>query len=60
MSNPAYVRDKRSHAILNTDDREYQNIKVLRERNKKINRLQAEVDNIHSELAQIKELLKNR
>lgn len=60
MSSKNYIRDAITHAVLNTNDLEYQNIVVLRNRNKKLAKVEEEMNIMREELAQIKQLLLQR
>jgi hypothetical protein len=52
-----FVKDPFSQAVINTDDAEYRRILTERERAKKVESLCCDVDNIKSELSDIKTLL---
>jgi hypothetical protein len=52
-----FVKDPFSQAVINTDDAEYNRILAERERAKKVDALCHDVDNIKSELSDIKTLL---
>lgn len=52
-----YVKDPFSQAVINTDDAEYNRVLTERERAKKVAALCGDVDNIKSELSDIKTLL---
>lgn len=52
-----FVKDPFSQAVINTDDAEYNRIVAERERAKKVATLCHDVDNIKSELSDIKTLL---
>lgn len=52
-----FVKDPFSQAVINTDDAEYNRILTERERAKKVAALCHDVDNIKSELSDIKTLL---
>lgn len=57
MNMPSYIKDNKSGAIINTDDRELSRIKALRLENKKSNDVLSRLSNIESELKEIKGLL---
>jgi hypothetical protein len=52
-----FVKDPFSRAVINTDDADYNRILLERERAKKLATLTSDVDNIKSELMDIKTLL---
>lgn len=57
-----FVRDTKSRALINTDhaarDEYYSKVKLLSANKNQINTLNKEVDNLKSELSEIKNLLK--
>lgn len=52
-----FVKDPISQAVINTDDAEYIRVMTERERAKKLAALSYDVDNIKSEMTEIKQLL---
>lgn len=56
-STSGFVKDPSSQAIINTDDADYNRVMLERERAKKLATLTSDVDNIKSELMDIKTLL---
>jgi hypothetical protein len=52
-----FVKDPFSRAVINTDDADYNRILLEREKAKKLATLTSDVDNIKSELMDIKTLL---
>ncbi len=54
-----YIRDPHTHAVLNTNDVEYQNMKILRNRNKSLINMQNELNDLRREMTLLKQLLEN-
>lgn len=52
-----YIKDPQSQAVINTNDAEYNRVLAERAKAKEIGRLTKDVDNMKSELTEIKHLL---
>ena len=55
--NPSLKRDERSNSILNVDIEEMRKFKQMREENKNVHSLTAEVTGLKSEISDLKSLL---
>lgn len=54
----AFVRDKQTGAVINTDDSYYRSILALRDSQKQAQMLCGELDSLKSEMATMRDLLK--
>ena len=55
-----YMRDERTQALLNINDIEYQNILVLRKRNKQLNTVQKDLENLKDQMKELTDLIKKK
>ena len=56
-SEAGYFKDPASSAIINTNEKEYRSVLERREKAKQLNQLQSEVNDIKTDIKDIKDLL---